>query len=636
MADRKSRRAQPAVENLEGRQLLRASTTIRGKEVNNKDLQRTLTQIANSSPLSDRRISYTTPQGTQVQITLYGLGTLKGTTVEPDGTLDLVYNDTSTSSQIVGHTQGGTGQANIRTLRDADININDFSGIGSNEVGAVKLATFNLVDGGKINLAGGVGLLALNTIGLNTQLDLRANPTPSGTTLPSDTVVPTLTFFTTPGGGQQLAGIGGLTVPGAGVGTSTSNASSQNAGINGATTGTNIAGAGGLAVPGATSTSTTTAQNQQPFGVRLVVNRINGSPRGGTVLGDAQMFGYDPTANVLLRIDAVNGNVLQTIPLAGLGSPVSGVGLGRDGNTLVVLVGIGSTVQAFNAITGSAVGSFSTTSLAPAINAIDGMAFVDNKTVVTDSNSGPDGMVQIIDVTASLATGHAVAVGSAFAPQRSFFLLGGATGVAGLPSAFLIGGAHFDTFTPAQNQTGILTTSTTGNVLKETARTALTLPKSIVPAGPPRPAPTFAVGSIDQTVAIVTAVANGTNTVSLYNPSNLTETGSLTINYPNALTGLSESFHPEFFERAIVNVGGILQKIKAGSVNGLILDDTGFLNLIDIGTAQNSAFIGLPVAHVNIRRRSNVTILSSFRPAFGRGGVTMIKNLQAMGPFQLP
>ncbi len=80
---------------------------------------------------------------------------------------------------------------------------------------------FDLIDGGLINLAGGVGTLQLNSIGSNTLVDLRSLPISAGTTNPSPTSpVETLQFVETSNGGTELAGFGGYTVPGSGSGIS--------------------------------------------------------------------------------------------------------------------------------------------------------------------------------------------------------------------------------------------------------------------------------------------------------------------------------------------------------------------------------------------------------------------------------
>src|SRR5262249_14206555 len=116
-----------------------------------------------------------------------------------------------------------------------------------------------------------------------------------------------------------------------------------------------------------------------PPGVVVSIGDIRGGPPPSTKLHNAQVFRYDPAANALTRFDTVTGAALQTIPLAGLGTMTTGVALGRNKGQLVALIGNGSRVFAFNAVTGAAVGSFSTASLASGgFNAIDGIGSTDN------------------------------------------------------------------------------------------------------------------------------------------------------------------------------------------------------------------------------------------------------------------
>ena len=50
---------------------------------------------------------------------MYGLGTLKGSTVQADG-VNLVFNGTDFNSKITGYATGGTA-APLASLRDADM-----------------------------------------------------------------------------------------------------------------------------------------------------------------------------------------------------------------------------------------------------------------------------------------------------------------------------------------------------------------------------------------------------------------------------------------------------------------------------------------------------------------------------------
>lgn len=640
MKERKARRSLPQVEGLEDRMLLRGNAVIHGQKVNNKDLGRTITHIQSGVPLSDRRISYTTPQGTHVVLTLYGAGTLAGTKVDPDGSLELIYNGTNSATDIIARTSGGTGQAPLRLIRNANINPYDFSGVGDTLVNFVRLPSFDLVNGGIINLAGGVGQLQLNSVGSNTQIELRALPATATSILPTTTVVESLQFVGTTGGGTSLAGIGGFQVPGAAASSSSSSSSAANSSnlATGTTTtlatGQVLAGTGGLAVPGAATGTTTT--KAPPVGVSIQIRSINGIPNGGDQLQDGQIVGYDPTANALIKFNVVTGNVIGSIPLPATTAPVTAVNLGRANGNQVILVGRGQTVTAYSVITGQLVGQFSTANLAPSIKSISGIALTESRTILLDASSGTAGTAQAINLNASLATGQAVVGGAAFTPTRDLFLTGGATGVAGLPNAYFTAAAHFDTFQPNNFETGVETVSTKNGTLAETARTAISTPKSIVPAGPPIPTPPQAFGSIDQNLAYVTSTSNGTNTVTLYTPQTLVSSGTLTLHYPNKITALSQSFHPELAGSALINVDGAVNFIHGKSFKGLVFNDRGFLNSISVTQTSDSTFVGLPVNEVTILNRSNTTILSTYRLVGQRGGVTLNSSLKPIGPFELP
>ena len=169
-----------------------------------------------------------------------------------------------------------------------------------------------------------------------------------------------------------------------------------------------------------------------PPGIVLSVGSIHGRPRASTNLEDPNVFGYDPVANALIRFDTTTGAELQTIPLSGLGvgTMTTGVALGRDAEQLVALVGNGSTIYAFNALSGALVGQFSTANLS-GFSSVNGIGSTDNRTVIMNSSAGSGGMAELIDLTASLAKGQAVAVAGAFSPQNEFTFSGGLTGVAG-------------------------------------------------------------------------------------------------------------------------------------------------------------------------------------------------------------
>src|SRR5258708_2087112 len=83
--NRPTRQNKPTLELLEGRLLLHARLVLNGKPINDQDYRHFIIQhVINRVPVTDRRIEYTTPDKTQVVVTLYGLGSLKGSTVSPE------------------------------------------------------------------------------------------------------------------------------------------------------------------------------------------------------------------------------------------------------------------------------------------------------------------------------------------------------------------------------------------------------------------------------------------------------------------------------------------------------------------------------------------------------------------------
>ncbi len=172
-----------------------------------------LTDAANGISLADRRISYVTAQGTHVLITLYGVGSLKGTYLDPDGALNLVYDGTNASSGIVANVSGGTGQAPLRSIQNAVVGLNNFSGVGGTSLNVVNLKNFNLVDGGRIDMTSGVHTLFLNNIGSNTEIHLRQLPTTASTSTSTSTSTVnngvTLLFLSTVTGAQTLTSLSG-------------------------------------------------------------------------------------------------------------------------------------------------------------------------------------------------------------------------------------------------------------------------------------------------------------------------------------------------------------------------------------------------------------------------------------------
>ena len=386
-------KARPGLEGLEGRQLLSvnasatsSTTSSTSSSSTDPPLGRT-TDLENGISLQDRRISYTTPQGSHVVITLYGVGSLAGTTVDPDGDLHLVFSGTNQETGIIGRVSGGTGQAPLADLRNATVGLDNFSGVGSTLLNVVNLKNFDLIDGGQVNLTGGVHQLYLNSIGANTQIHLRE--------LPAE--------FTTGSSGASSAADNGVKPC----------SSSRDVG-RGAHPDVGRGNAADRQLRRAFERAPERGDDRResrpaagPSGDRPVGRQHpRPSARASSNLEDPNVFGYDPVADALIRFDATTGAELQTIPLAqlGLGNITTGVALGRDAEQLVAVVGQGSMIYAFNVLSGALVGQFSTANLS-AFSSVNGIGSTDNRTVIMNSSAGTGGMAEAIDLTASLATG---------------------------------------------------------------------------------------------------------------------------------------------------------------------------------------------------------------------------------------
>lgn len=591
------RNARPTLEGLEGRMLLSAKAAAAGPS------------------LTDNRLSYTTPQGSRVVVTLLGAGSLAGSSVGSDGALNLTFSGTNASTGIVAHVRGGTGHAPLQSVVGQGLNPLDLSGIGSSVVNVVNLKGFDLVDNGRINLTGGVHTLVLNSVGSNTQINLRQLPptfdtSGGGTTATIDGQ--TLQYASLSNGGLVLSGVQGQFV----------------AGPNKVEPKTTVGFGDSVAVnPG---------PPPAPPGIILAVDRVNGVPRNPAVVGDPQVFGYDPTANALIRFDTSTGAALQSISLASMGGTITGVALGRNGSELVALATNGTLVRAFDATTGAAVGQFTTTNLASlGLGTVDGMGSTDSQTVVTDTSAPGGGLAVALDVTSSLASGQAVAAGQAFSPNSQFQLSGNLTGLPASHTVYATGVAFFNSFQPFATQFGILDLSVANGRIQSGGQSAV-LSKGAYMNATAAEVANLGVGSVDQSLAVVTGVTNGANTVSLLNPQSLSSQGTFTLNDANLLTDLTESFRPNLTGSALIDVQGDVQSFRGTSARGLVLNDSGNLNLVKFARMSDSVIVGEPFSHAEIARRTNVSILSTTRTGGGRNGVTVVPGLRQLGPLSLP
>ncbi len=390
-----------------------------------------------------------------------------------------------------------------------------------------------------------------------------------------------------------------------------------------------------------------------PPGVLVTIKHVNGGPTAGNPLGDPLIYGYDAKANALIKFDATTGAQLQTIPLPASPNGVGGVSLARDGSEQVVLVGIGQEVLAYDATSGAPVGSFTAVSSAgvgfqhvTGIATAEGMTVLEGPEIVRADPSDAPIVIFSINVAQSLATHALVLTGPSFAPFNEFDLAGTLTGVPGTGNFFALGAGYLDPSVPNIKEAGILSFGPTvladGTVgFLENTRTDLTNTSSTDPQMPASPlngipfSNSIATGSLNSFLALDTGTANGVNVINLYAPNSLASEGSFTLADANPLADLSQSFHPELANSALIDVQGNVQSFTAKSATGMVLNVAGNVDLVQINNASNSSIIGLPFSHVNIPVRNNVAILTNSRLVGTRGGVIVNSGAQEVGPLFL-
>src|SRR5208283_385621 len=107
-------------------------------------------------------------------------------------------------------------------------------------------------------------------------------------------------------------------------------------------------------------------------------------------------------------------------------------------------------------------------------------------------------------------------------------------------------------------------------------------------------------GSVDSSLALNTIVGTPgqyTNTVSLLGPVSLTQRGTITLDTTAPITGLT----------APITAQGNIQSLRGLTANGLVLNDTGYINLIRTGQISNSTILAQPIGHINtpLSQRNN-------------------------------
>ncbi len=667
-------RTRPVLEGLEERKLLsRAALGVAS------------TAVSSVSGLTQdgRVFSYTTPTGGHATISVVGIGTLAGTSLNASGALELVYGGTNAYTKIVGTVRGGGGHAPLASIENSQLIAsgaqNSLSGVGGNVVQSFLLSPFDLMNGGRINLTSGVTSLILDSIGADTQINLRALPPAPST----QTVLPTSTLLV----GTSPATVGGtssVTIFRAFATETTTTSSQEGTTLEAlqSTTVTNPYGVSTTYVTNGNAAQTLTSVSGEfksagniveplpaadpiqtvppaPPGVILKVKRIKGDLSAPVnVQKDPKIFGYDPVTGDIVEFDlnldtrtGVLDPQFTKIPVPG-DPAVAGLDLGWLGSTRVLMFSSGSTVYVYNPQTEVELGQFTTVgSFMNGVN-VNSVAGTDTLNVL---GSYQTNKLYAIDLASSLATNvaqPATGFPITFSPQAQFTLLGGLTSSPGTNSVFATIAAHLDTTQPNMVQLGIQAVSTAAvasvkgqgsvlsNALSALANTSvqvggafINVPIPAVPPVPPVPPVTSppgpALGSIDQSLALVLGVANGKNILD-------TENGTFTLTYPNPLAGLSETYRPSLAGSALIDVQGTLESIRGDTAKGMVLNDTGNLNLVKFGTVKDSTIVGQPIGHLEIANRSNNEIQSSKRVIKGRNDVKVDKQLKTIGPLTQP
>ncbi len=268
------------LDSLEGRELMTGGGIygLDGKYINKFDYRKLLAKRESApAPPSQRRVDIDLSSvyggNARAVITLYGPGSLQtpkvdangfpvygpdgmpvfdpetSTGLTSDGNIKILFDGTTSESQIVGMVYGTRQRPQIEEIRDVDAGQFDTTGVGTNQMGYVNLNRFDLGRGGRINFSAGVQRIFLNDIKHGTQIDVAALKTPpltspqnpgglgtdtvtsnsgstavsgGGTTTTTTTTVNGITIITTlPTTDQitisngELTGVGGLIVPGA-------------------------------------------------------------------------------------------------------------------------------------------------------------------------------------------------------------------------------------------------------------------------------------------------------------------------------------------------------------------------------------------------------------------------------------
>lgn len=740
-SNRRTRRREltSGLDTLEGRELLTGGGIygLDGKYINQFDYRKMLAKREAPPAAPSQRqvvmdISSHYGSGAKAVITLYGPGTLQTQKVAANGfpvynsagdpvydesksthydsktgLISILFDGTTSESQIIGMVYGTKLRPQIETIRDADVSDFDNTGVGTNQMGYVNLNRFDLANGGRINFSAGVQRIFLNEVGAGTQIDVAALKTPP-TTSPQNPGGLGTTTVTSSSGSTAVTG----------GGTSTTTTTTVN-GITVITTlpttdqitvsNGELTGVGGLILPGAIpSTSRNTRVEVQ--GVELVFKKVKGvanpkgqpSPRLGKEFFGGLIDNTTPGDDDYLVFYQVNRNAStlaiesatadQYVPIkapSGFGSPAltllgSGVGEyvttrtinGQDVPVSEQVVTAGYTfkdgsladryfVNAYSVVDRTLVGSFEVVDPdTGAAYAFDGLGGSSGNLYLTTTNGGTNGtgLTQGIDLSASLKTGNSVFLGNALNYPETFYSRGGTAGVAGISYVYSVGLSYFTPYNPINQdpQLGIMKIGVDSSQnLSVNSTTQIGDSVSLL-----QPVE-YVMGSVDQNLVVIDPATKSTESIknadgvtvtksyysaNMYNPNSLASAGSfkLYVDANQKLGGLSESFYPQLFGSAVIDVRGNLKTYSADSTSNLVLNVNGIANYVRSKSTDNTTIIGHPILHLAVGRKpgSNVDIFSSSRPTDDtpggksrpgtRGGVRVVKNLPIIGPLVNP
>jgi hypothetical protein len=427
-------------------------------------------------------------------------------------------------------------------------------------------------------------------------------------------------------------------------------------------------------------------QPPAPPGIILKVNAIYGAPTQPiNLLTDPVIWAYNAQTHKLLqfRLNLTTSpdfiGVPDGISLSVPGDPkVVGLNLGRNGNQLDVLVSSGTIVYAYNATTGKpdltngSTGSFNTAALLGP-GPIVSIGSTDTVTVLSSDSSNS---LVMIDLAASLQAGKAQPAAGSPAPftpnPLEFTLLGGLTGLPGSNTIYGTVAAHFNTLQPDMLQLGFQPANT---VLVTHDKVKGSKLNYRFTGGTPIPYTTLgntvnvisgqtgtAMGSLDSNLAVNFNPPQvvDKNTIALVNPSTGAQIGKIKLKdprdatlkkpYPVPLAAISSAFRPDLNGSAssgtgptssgtgpaLIDIQGDVQSVRGRKAIGMILNDSGNLNLVKFAMITNSTIVGQPVGHIDVNTHLvNVTLLTPSRTVDGRGGVSVVRNLQQIGPLSL-